>query len=157
MKKKIKIYKTKIFVRTTIKKTLISDPKLFNEPLIKLEKQKLIEFISKVKKENITKIRQILLLKKLRFGNQLIIISKVIFFCHILGCKRVILNNNWFIKNKFINKKLKIIIEPRKIKKIKDVKFDTLIDNTPNFFYYKNLINKERNNQKPYKSFNRFK
>ena len=141
--KKIKIFKTKRFIKSRRNSALIPIPKLFNDPLIKLEKQKLIEFISKSTKENITNIRQIYLLKKLKFGNQLIMISKAIFYCYILECKRIILikGNNWFIKNKVIIKKYKIIVEPGNSKNIKN--FDTLIDNTPNFFYYKNFIKPE--------------
>ena len=44
----------------------------------------------------------------------------------------------WFIKNKIIDKKYKIIIVPEELKNVKYCK--TIIDNTDNFFYYSYYI-----------------
>ena len=65
---------------------------------------------------------------KLNFGNQIKIINNAIFFCEILGCGHLILDSkpNWFIKNRIIDKKYKLIIEVGKKEKYinKNIYFD---------------------------------
>ena len=80
-----------------------------NKTLIELEKKELLKFISKTISKNITQIKQIFLGQKLHFGNQIITVSKVIFYCQILGCKKIILennSNNWYFKKKIIIRRL---------------------------------------------------
>ena len=82
-----------------------------------IEKSKLLEFISNATSKNITIVKYIYLKKRSRFGNQLFLIYRTIFYCEILGCKKIILEknqNNWFIKNKIIYKKKKMIVEVNK-------------------------------------------
>ena len=71
-------------------------------------------------------------------------IYKIIFYCRILKCKKIFLDNKkvWFIKNKIIDKKYKIIIVPEELKNVKYCK--TIIDNTDNFFYYSNYIEPQK-------------
>ena len=111
----------------------------FNKLLFS-EKRNLLGFITKNAGKNITLVKSIYLGKKYRFGNQLIIIYKTIFYCQILGCKKIFLesNYNWYIRNKIINKKYKMIIESKNIKNIN--KYDIIIDKTHNFFYYSKYI-----------------
>jgi hypothetical protein len=75
------------------------------------------------------------------FGNQIILINLVIFFCEILGCKKIILdkNWNWFIKNKIIYRKYRMIIDVGEIKDYKANNF-TIFDFSDNFFYYAKYI-----------------
>ena len=50
---------------------------------------------------------------KFNFGNQLLILNKLIFYCEIIGCKKIILekDNNLFINNTIYDKKYNITIE----------------------------------------------
>lgn len=139
---KITILKIKN-LRIIKNRTLLSFTKNNEDLLFKLEKEKLLEYISKSVGKNITNVRQIYLKKKLRFGNQIILIYKLIFYCQILGCKKIIIDknpHNWFIKNTILNKQYRMKIEVSKDKKIKEFDFDTLIDKTSNFFYYSYLV-----------------
>lgn len=67
-------------------------------------KKKLLSFISKIRKRTITKINAIFLSRNDNFGNNLVTINNCIFYCEILGCRKIILNKNqskrkWLIKN----------------------------------------------------------
>ena len=50
---------------------------------------------------------------KYNFGNQLLIFNKLIFYCEIIGCKKIILekDNNIYINNTIYDKKYNITIE----------------------------------------------
>lgn len=106
------------------------------DPILKNEKKELLKYISMCAKREIKKIKTIFLNLTLNFGNQLILLNKVIFFCEILGCKRIILNKKayWFIKNKIIDKKYKMSIEVGEEKNYRSK--GILIDNTQNLFFY---------------------
>ena len=124
------------------KTLLINSKKNFNKVIL-MEKQKLLQIISKYVKKNLTSVKSIFIGRHFNFGNYLIIMYKTLFFCKILGCRKIILNKNyiWFIKNKIINRKDKISIE---IKNEPDLKyFDIIIDKTWNFYYYKGYLNPE--------------
>ena len=103
-----------------------------------LEKYKLLEFLSENIGKNISKIKSIFIGNRLRFGNKIITIYKIIFYCQILRCKRIFLDKNkiWFIKREIINKKFHMIIKPIYENNVKN----TIIDNTNNFFYYKQYV-----------------
>ena len=62
----------------------------FNK-LILFEKKNLLNFISKSVGKNISVVKLIYLGQNYRFGNQLIIIYKIIFYNQILGCKKIFL------------------------------------------------------------------
>lgn len=106
-----------------------------NEILL-IEKNELLKYISNLVGQKITRVNSIYFGSNRRFGNKMKIINNIIFYCQILGCKRIFLDkgNIWFLKNKIINKKYKIIIIPEEINHIKHYK--TIIDRTSNFFYY---------------------
>ena len=106
-------------------------------------KLNLLQFISHSIGKNITKVRQIFVKTKLHFGNQIFFLSNIIFYCEILKCKRIILEKNRysFIKNTIINKKYKMKIEVGNINSLKY--YDTLIDNTCNFYYYNKYLKTE--------------
>lgn len=108
--------------------------------IVSLEKKNLLEFISKSSKKNITFVKYIFFGNRQRFGNKMITIYNIIFYCKLLGCKKILLDKKkvWFIKNKIIDKKYKIIIEPEDINKMK--LSNVIIDRTDNFYYYFNYI-----------------
>jgi hypothetical protein len=53
------------------------------------------------KDKNITSLDTLFFNKKCNFGNCIIFLNKIIFYCEIIGCKNIILNKDifWFIKN----------------------------------------------------------
>ena len=79
-----------------------------NDPTIKKElRSKFLEFISKKKNQNVTKLDVFYLNKAYKFGNQIIALSNTIFYCEIVGCNSII-----------IKKKLNVLIsKPVYIKK----------------------------------------
>ena len=119
---------------------LIDSPQQLNSSIILKEKEELLKYISKSIKENIKSIETIFLDYKCNFGNQLILLNKVIFFCEILGCKRILLNKDfyWFIKNKILYKKYEMIIEVGDEKDYQNK--NIIIDRSSNFFWYFNYI-----------------
>lgn len=122
---------------------LIDKPISPNHPLILKEKQNLLNLLSNYSGHVIKNVNTIFYSPNNRFGNQLIIISKIIFFCEILGCKRIILNrkNNWFIKNKIDYAKYNMTIETGIKSDCKKKK--TIFDISINWFYYYSFIKPE--------------
>ena len=115
-----------------------------NDSLTKLEKKNLLEFLSNNSGHNITNVNTIFLGTNARLGNQLILLGKIIFFCEILGCKRIILDknhNNWFIKKKIYYKKYNITIEI--MKKIFFGKEKIINDISFNWLFYFSYIKPE--------------
>ena len=105
-----------------------------------MEKKELLEYISSTVGKKIEFVKCIFIGNRKRFGNKMRIIYKIIFYCKILRCKKIFLDRKkvWFIKNKIIDKKYKIIIIPEEEKNIKYCK--TIIDKTDNFYYYSKYI-----------------
>ena len=117
--------------------------KNINEKIISLEKKELLNLISIHIGKNLSFVKSYYINNNFHFGNQIILIKNIIFYCQIIGCKRIILSekNNWFIKNKIINKKYKMIIE---LKNKRNIQYNNLIiDKTTNFLYYKKYIKPE--------------
>lgn len=111
-----------------------------NKTLIELEKR-IIKISFQKYFKNISRVKYIFLRQQYSFGNLLITISRVIFYCQLLGCKKIFIENNkktWFIKNKIIDKQHKLIILAEKLKNVKNI--GTIFDNTDNFFYYSKYI-----------------
>lgn len=66
-----------------------------NEPKIKYKlREKLLKEISKIKNKTITKLDTFFLSYSINFGNNLLTINNAIFYCEIVGCHKVILNNH---------------------------------------------------------------
>jgi len=83
-----------------------------NDSLILKEKESLLEFLSNNSNHKITKVDTLYLGINFHIGNQLILLGKSIFYCEILGCKRILLKNDKiFIKNKIYYEKYNITIE----------------------------------------------
>ena len=80
--------------------------------LIIKERKDILNFFSISFRKNITYIDTIFLNTPCNFGNCLILLNKLIFYCEILGCKYIILNKKWywFIRNNIYIKKNNISI-----------------------------------------------
>jgi hypothetical protein len=86
-------------------------PLNINDSLIYEEKNNILKLFLK-KNSHLNSIDSILFLKACRFGNCLILLNKLIFYCEIIGCKNIILLEKyfWFIKNTINIKKNNITI-----------------------------------------------
>ena len=75
-------------------------------------KNKILEKIINFYKKNITKINKLFITNTIAFGNTLLCLNNVIYYCEILGCKNIYLNssNNWHIKSNIISNKTQISI-----------------------------------------------
>ena len=106
-RKELEIEEYKQFLNTKIM------PKDKNSPLIKKEKKDILKKFSENMMENIVPNMTIYLDMRFNFGNQLLILNKLIFYCEIIGCKKIILErmNNLYIKNTIYDKEYNIEIE----------------------------------------------
>ena len=122
---------------------LVDKPLYPKHPLILKEKKNLLTFLSKYSNHKIKDVEIFFYGSKNRFGNQIIMISKIIFFCELLGCKRIILdkNINWFIKNKIYYSQYNMTIEPGN--RFNFENRHTLIDLSINWLYYFSYIKPE--------------
>jgi hypothetical protein len=76
-------------------------------------KQYLLNGFSSLFKKTYKKIEIIIFIKKMNFGNAIFYINNLIYFCEILGCKKIYLNKDyWFIKKPIYDKELNITISP---------------------------------------------
>lgn len=77
------------------------------------KKKQVFKLLSYHKGTNMTFIDKLFYKSNLRFGNRLVALNKLIFYCEIIGCKLIILDKNefWFIKNKTYIPEIKISIE----------------------------------------------
>ena len=84
-----------------------------NNSLFIKEKNDILNMISNEVGKNISFITKIFLDINCRFGNCISFLNKFLFYCEIIGCKSIILNDNifWFIKNKIILKKYNMTIQ----------------------------------------------
>ena len=114
-----------------------------NDPLIIKEKKELLNQISNFVKRKNFSLEYIYLTGKFRFGNFLITLNNAIFFCEILGCKKIIIENynNLYIKHKILNKKYNMTIEPLFLNKY--IIKNSLVIHIKFFFYYYKYIKPE--------------
>ena len=106
-----------------------------NDILIKEEKLNILKLFSKPSTNKKNNLKTIFYSFRCRFGNLLINLNKLIFYCEIIGCNKIILEKKlyWFIKNKIKIQTKNITIE---VKNKKDLKKDCLHLNTKDIFYY---------------------
>ena len=73
-------------------------------------KNQILEKIIIYYKKNITTINKLFLTNTIAFGNTMLCLNNVIYYCEILGCQNIYLNssNNWHIKNNIITNKTQI-------------------------------------------------
>ena len=84
-----------------------------NESSIKSKlKTKFLEYISRIKKQVTTKIDIFYLSYNINFGNNLIVVNNAIFYCEIVGCSKIILNNNGIKRRWLIIKSICYMIKP---------------------------------------------
>ena len=120
--------------------SLKEKPKNDNDSLLYQERINIIDYISKTIKKNITSIKRIVFTEGTKFGNTLILLNKLIFFCEIIKCNEIILTNNafWFIKNSIFLNDYNITIN--RINKKSKYSFynnsDTIYYNSYNIFSY---------------------
>ena len=89
-----------------------------NETVNSELKKKIMEKIINYYKKNITKINKLIITNNIAFGNTLLCLNNIIYYCEILDCKEIFLNSsyNWYIKNKIISNKTYIsLISNKKI------------------------------------------
>ena len=93
---------------------------------------------------NVNLIKNIFISRTIRFGNQIIALNNLIYYCEILGIKNIYLNSaiNWFIKNDIITDKIHISVIPTT--KINCFSNDTFCCNVINFFYPMVIKSKRR-------------
>ena len=74
----------------------------------------MFQILSRMSKRKITSLNDVYFTYYYKLGNLLIAINKVIFYCEILQCKRIILNKNIlnFFKNVIYDKNYDLLIEP---------------------------------------------
>jgi len=115
------------------------------DPLIIKEKKELLKKISNIKKKKIKSIKYVYLAGKMHFGNFLISLNNAIFFCEILGCKKLFIQNyqKLYLKNKIIDKKYNLSIEPANFKSL-SLK-NIIVLRLEFFFYFHKYIKNEIN------------
>ena len=88
----------------------LSNDSALNEEL----NQKIIEKYKINYKKNFSKLENLFIKKPIAFGNTIICLNNVIFYCEVIGCKNIFLNSehNWYIKNKIINNNITISLIP---------------------------------------------
>jgi hypothetical protein len=114
-----------------------------NDLLILKEKESFFHFISNISRHKITSVDTIFLTQNYKFGNIIIILNKVLFYCEIIKCKRIILNKKktWYIKKKIVNPEYNISIEVGDPKKYDSR--NTIFDTSDIFLYYYAYIKPE--------------
>jgi hypothetical protein len=106
------------------------------------EKKSILSFFSKYAGRNITSEHTIFLATNCNFGNCIVILNKILFYCEIIGCKTIILDETiyWYIKKRIFYGKNNISIEVGEKKKLENSS-SSLYYNSPsiyyNFFYIK--------------------
>lgn len=103
---------------------------------LKFSKQNLINEIYKRIRRNLFHINSIYITGRAKFGNMIISINNAIIICELIGCKKIIIQNNniVFINHKIFYPKYNITIEPNQL--IKDDQ-NIFLDNW--FFFYLNI------------------
>ena len=76
-------------------------------------RQYILNGYSSLYKKKYKKIDIIIFNKMMNFGNAIFIINNLIYFCEILGCKKIYLcKDYWFVKKPIYDKELNITISP---------------------------------------------
>ncbi len=86
-------------------KNLSNNNSLNKESMEKISEKYKIDY-----KKNFSELENLFIKNPIAFGNTIICLNNVIFYCEILGCKNIFLNSeyNWYIKNKIISDNLTI-------------------------------------------------
>lgn len=108
-------------------------------------KSKFLENISKIKNQNITQLETFYLSINIQFGNGLIIINNAIFYCEVVGCHNIILNEKqlgrkWLILKKIYIEKLNITIMQGPKVDCKNNKVLCIYEISKLFFFFLELL-----------------
>ena len=108
-----------------------------NSMLLESIKQELIRNIKDNYNVDFSTIDKICFDSNFRFGNQLAVFNKLLFYCEILGIKKLYINkdNNLFIKNSIFDEKYDLGIEIYENINDEDCGHFSYITYLPNFFY----------------------
>ena len=84
------------------------------QKIFKIKEKLLNKFLSLLNKKNFTEIKYIFFTDINQFGNRIIILNNLIYYCEILGFKNIYLNSdlNWYIKDKIISDNISINMIP---------------------------------------------
>ena len=138
--------KGKIYIlKSSFKKYIykLENIHFLNNSIFLNNKEKLLEILSKNIGKNVTFVRNIFIGTKTSFENLLIILTKIISYCKMLDCKKIILDkkNFWFISNKINIKNNKYGFNIRVDNKLNIQDLNIIIDNTLNTIFYFNYNN----------------
>ena len=99
------------------------------------EKIDILKLFSECAGRNITSVDTIFFSPNCNFGNCIVVLNKILFYCEIIGCKTIILDENifWFINNQIVIEKYNISIKVGE--KIKCNNFTSLYYNSMSLFY----------------------
>ena len=91
-------------------------PEYSDDPDIKEAiRKKVYEVISNIRNKTINKIDKIFVSRINPFGNNVVCVNNAIFYCEVLGCTQIILNDHtqrrWLIRNPVYIEKLNITIK----------------------------------------------
>lgn len=119
---------------------IINNPINNSNQTIALNKEQLLNLISIYAGKNISSVKYIFLSQKMKFENLIMIINNAIFYCEILQCKNVVLDNKyfWFIKKKVKYKKNKLVITKGNIDDLE--KKNLIIDETNNLLNFPSFL-----------------
>ena len=94
----------------------LADGKNDTDNISEVKEKLLKDFIDLLIKPNVTEIKDIFFTSTLKYGNRMIILNNLMFYCEILGIKNIYLDSNltWFIKNKISTGKINIFMASSK-------------------------------------------
>jgi len=114
----------------------IDMPKNPNDPLVKKERKIILKKMSLDRK---SPIDTVYFNVNFRFGNQMLIMNKLIFYCEIIGCKKILLNpmayNALYINDTIVDEKYGITIEVLEQNDMFEYEIYSVINYDYNFFY----------------------
>ena len=115
--------------------TLKNKPMYLNDSLIFKEKIDILKLFSECAGRNITSVDTIFFSPNCNFGNCIVVLNKILFYCEIIGCKTIILDENifWFINNQIVIEIYYISIKVGE--KINCNNFTSLYYNSMSLFY----------------------
>ena len=94
----------------------LAEDKNDTDNISKTKKKLLKDFIDLLIKPNVTEIKDIFFTSTLKYGNRMVILNNLMFYCELLGIKNIYLDSNltWFIKNKISTGKINIFMASSK-------------------------------------------
>ena len=99
------------------------------------EKKSILDLFSKYAGRNLTSVETIFFGVYCYFGNCIVLLNKILFYCEIIGCKTIILDENifWYVKNQISYGKNNISIKVGEKSKFKNI--SSLYLSSPSIFY----------------------